>query len=416
MAKEAQPITLFNDTKQCCGCAACKDICPKKAIHMRRNRFGFVYPVIDEAKCIRCKQCRAACAFQNGYASQPVKATYAAAAVDTETLQKSASGGIFASLAQAILAQGGTVFGAALQPQGDTLEPKMIGIRDKVELHRLQGSKYVQCSMEGTYLEVKAELEKQRNVLFSGTPCQVAGLKAFLGKDEKNLYTVDMICHGVPSAELFQDYLAWYRQTKKKTVIDFQFRDKTYGWGLIARISCLKKKGKRRDRVIPAGASSYYDLFLKAESYRDSCYTCPYASGYRAGDVTLGDYWGIQQVHPEWLVAAGGPYDVQKGVSCMLINTEQGEKLLALGRERIHFCLSDLKDVARENGQLAHPTVLPLSRAKVLEIYARQGYQGVERYYRKRSGLRPYYLLLKLKMPTALKSALKNCKAILRRA
>lgn len=203
---------LCPEKKNCCGCGACINICPQNAIRFNEDKDGFLYPEIDEDRCINCLKCKKICAFQNQKKNVSIKETYVAVSKNTNVLE-SASGGLFASYAVSVLENGGMVYGCAMLEKNGKLYPKHIGISKKSELWRLKGSKYVQSDMGTVYYDIRQQLENEITVLFSGTPCQVSSLKKYLGKEYTNLYTIDIICHGVPSIKLFQDYLAY---TEKK--------------------------------------------------------------------------------------------------------------------------------------------------------------------------------------------------------
>lgn len=223
-------IILFDDKKNCCACGACMNVCPKDAIRMEEDEYGFLYPQIDETKCVQCGACKKVCAYQNEQVKNAPIKCYAAVNKNKSELMKSASGGIFAAMATSVLKEGGVVFGAALDFEDGHAHPHHVAVRELSQLYRLQGSKYVQSAIENTYMEAKKELDSGKKVLFSGTPCQIAGLYGYLRKEYENLCTVDVICHGVPSARMFDDFLQ--NETKKrnaKSVKNYIFRDKKKG-------------------------------------------------------------------------------------------------------------------------------------------------------------------------------------------
>ena len=229
-----------------------------------------------------------------------------------------------------------------------------------------------------------------------------------IGKEYKNLYTVDIICHGVPSIKFFQDYINVLIKKLKGTVLDFKFRDKTNGWGLNAKLIYRTSDGKIKNKRIPSGASSYFDMFLKSETYRENCYTCPYATNKRVGDITIGDYWGIQKEHPELMKDAGGNYNDANGISCVLVNNSRGAKLIELINKCINIDVTSFEKVARTNGQLKSPSKCPSTRQKILNIYKEQGYVAIESYFKKRNGLRTQYCYLKNMIPQSIKKSLKK--------
>ena len=317
-------IELFAEKKDCCGCGACMNICPKTAIHMEKDEYGFVYPRIDTEKCVECGACKKVCAFQNEAARRQPQRVYAIASKNNDLIKKSASGGLFATMAMYVLEQGGCVYGAVMQHEEHGLYTRHVCCKTKEELYRLQGSKYVQSSLGNIFKDVKTKLENDILVLFSGTPCQVDALKSYLRKDYLNLLTVDIICHGVPNEQFFNDYIHYTEKKIGGEIKEFKFRDKSAGWGLNARAKYTNDKGEEANYSVSYLESSYYDLFLSAKIYRENCYKCPYATGNRCGDITIGDYWGIEDEHPETLVHNGGRLSEKSGISVSLLNSDKG--------------------------------------------------------------------------------------------
>ena len=301
---------LFHNRNGCCACGACAAICPKGAITLQPDEDGVNYPRVNEEKCIHCDLCEKACAYQNQMPPLSLKEVYAAVSRDTN-VEKSASGGLFASFAQAVLAQNGAVYGCALEYENGQLWPRHICVTDPKERYRLQGSKYVQSDLGNCYRDAEQRLKQGQVVLFSGTPCQVAGLKGFLRQEYSNLYTIDIVCHGVPSTKLFHEYISFEEKKLGAAVVDFHFRDKSQGWKLYGSMTL----DNGRTVYFETEESSYYQMFLNSYTYRENCYTCPYASDRRPGDITIGDYWCIELVHPELLSENGGDLDHNKGVS-----------------------------------------------------------------------------------------------------
>ncbi|NMA84106.1 MAG: 4Fe-4S dicluster domain-containing protein, partial [Epulopiscium sp.] len=273
-------IELFNQKKNCCNCAACMNICPKQAITIKTDEDGFSFPMINRDLCIECGLCNNVCAFQNIPISGNVPiSTYVAINKDMDVLSASASGGIFGALASLILDKNGVVFGCAFN---NKMEPKHICIDNLLDMKKIQGSKYVQSDINTTYIEAKRYIKNGRYVLFTGTPCQIAGLKSFLGKDYNNLITADIICHGVPSADFFKGYIKYLEDKLKGKVIDLKFRDKSKGWGHIEKV-IYKKDGIIKEKLIQPFNSYYHSYFLKGDILRENCYECKYACSSREG-------------------------------------------------------------------------------------------------------------------------------------
>ncbi len=371
-------IVLFNDIKDCCACGACENICPKNAISMLEDEQGFVYPEINRDLCIQCGACMKVCNFKKTDAmdSKFEQKVFAFASNDAQILKKSASGGAFAEIANIILArEDGVVYGAVEESRDKKWKVHHKRIDNISDLVLLQGSKYVQSEIGTVYSEVKRDLLDGKNVLFSGTPCQIDGLNGFLGKKYDNLLTVDIICHGVPSQRLFIDFLN-YQEKKKNIHIDkFIFRDKSKGQGMISRMDIINSD---RSIVKKGELYSYFYLFLKQHIYRENCYHCPYAKKDRVSDLTLGDFWGFATLYPsvkkEYL-------SDEKGISCILANTEKG---LCFVLEKLTDCTimeSDFDKASEYNGQLIAPSKKSNIRSKLLEDYANNGYSAIDRYY-----------------------------------
>jgi coenzyme F420-reducing hydrogenase beta subunit len=246
---------------------------------------------------------------------------------------------------------------------------------DRVEdISKLQGSKYVQSNINGCYKQIKQHLTDGRTVLFSGTPCQCAGLKAFLRKPYENLFIIDIICHGVPNQKLLNDYLE-YKHTRKGKITNFAFRDKSKGWGLLGRVDYENGKSQ----TIPAGLSSFYSFFLDSQIYRENCYKCKYASQNRPGDLTLGDYWGIEREHPELI--ASKRYNPKDGISCIITNTPKGADLLQYISDSIIMDSSTYEKIANRNKQLLQPSNRGKYYDEIFNAYRKSGYKAVDKIF-----------------------------------
>lgn len=383
-------IALAKENSECCGCGTCALVCPVNAICMIPGELGCLYPHIDPEKCIRCHACENVCAYSKAAPVRTEKPrAFAVAAKDPAVLKKSASGGVFASLAHSILDAGGIVYGCSLEMENGVLTPKHIAVETHAEVNKLQGSKYVQSRLGTVFPEIRQMLRQRRIVLFSGTPCQVDALRHYLkDTDTENLFTSDLICHGVPGAELFQAYLQHLGKRGKGMVTAFSFRDKSNGWGLQAAYSVRGKNGMENRKTMPSGISSYYTFFLESEIYRESCYTCRYANTTRVGDITIGDFWGIEQEHPEWMEENGGNLRVYDGVSAVLANNPKGERLLTQYGQNMDIAESGLDKVTKWNRQLCGPSRHSAMRQKLVNAWLAEGYRGMERIFRKRLGIR----------------------------
>lgn len=293
-------------TKLCTGCSACADRCPKHCIVMKSDATGFLYPHIDISTCIECGLCEKVCPVLTMHEETPPLAVYAGRNIDAEVVKESSSGGIFTLLAMHTLAVGGVVFGAMFDKDWNVVHGY---IMDEKELPRLRGSKYVQSRIGAAYIDAERFLKKGKQVLFSGTPCQVAGLKSFLGKQYDNLVAVDFICHGVPSPKVWKKYLKDFIKSddiliQQAAIKGISFRDKRLGW----REYCLTismelfDKGKIKKNVCHSESSStnlFIKGFLSNLYLRNSCYQCPFKSWRNKSDITIADAWGIETVAPQ---------------------------------------------------------------------------------------------------------------------
>ena len=399
-------IELFQNKTDCCGCSACYNVCPRKAISMQEDEYGYVYPVIDQDKCVGCGLCRKVCHYQaDKELRTPIKA-YAAAGKKEEFLKKAASGGMFSLVADKILEEGGVVFGAAMEYHNNTLIPKHIAVESKEELFKLQGSKYVQSFIGNTYAEAKKYLADGRKVLFSGTPCQIEGLKGYLGREYENLYTIDIICHGVPNAKWFQDYIKVFETKLQGSIYSYNFRDKSRGQGMNARIEYYDKNGKAKVIYRDGHLTSFFHLFLKMNIYRDNCYHCPYARKERTADITIGEYWGIYEEHADEMKHS--TMSNSKGISCVLLNSDKALKIFEQLMPQMDYFESTVDKIAKHNMQLREPTQYTDDRFKLFDLYKNAGYEGIEKYFQKSIRFKRYFYQLRSMAPKGLKRKLKQ--------
>ena len=372
-------IELVNEKSKCCGCGLCAQKCPKSAIEMKEDEYGFVYPYINKEKCINCGICKKVCEYNKERKERIYKPkAYVAVSSNEEVLKTTASGGIFTSIAKAFIEKGGIVFGCALLKERENFVIKHIKAEKINDLENIKGSKYVQSDITSVYEEIKEEIKKGNKVLFSGTPCQVAAIKEFTN-DNENLYTIDIICHGVPSSKMFNDYIKYISNKKNITITDFKFRNKAKGWGLNYSISYKDSNNKEKTIIKPSFKSSYYQMFLDSYTYRENCYSCVYANNKRIGDITIGDYWGIEKEHNELIVKS--IKKKKKGVSCMIVNSQKGEKIINNSVSEIKSFASRFEKITRHNQQLNNPSNEPKERKYILKEYIDKGYIGINSYY-----------------------------------
>lgn len=282
--------------EHCCGCSACVHICPKHSISFQEDKEGFLYPKVDLETCVDCGLCEKVCPIINQDSEREPQKVYAAKNNDETIRLKSSSGGAFTLLAEKIIEDGGVVFGARFNENWEVVHD----YTDTIEgLEPFRGSKYVQSAIGESYKQVETFLKVGRKVMFTGTPCQIAGLKKFLRKDYKNLLAVDFVCHGVPSPLVWRLYLKEEinRYGKEITAVeDINFRDKYTGWKTYSL--SIKLSGNIVSSTMFTD-DNYMRAFLSNLSLRPSCYSCPAKAGKSGADITIGDFWGIENVQPE---------------------------------------------------------------------------------------------------------------------
>lgn len=298
-------------TTLCSGCSACFAACPKDAITMVPDAEGFLRPQIDETKCVQCHACERACPVLNLAQADDVPECYAARNQDEAIRLASSSGGLFTAIAKTTLAQGGVVFGCVWE------KPALVAIHKKIEtevdLAEMRGSKYVQSDLRNTFREAKASLQAGRNVLFSGTPCQIAGLNRFLGKTYDNLLTCDIICHGSPSPAIFEKFKQELTKQFGTPPVSISFRNKFYSWRRCSLVSAFADTSENREDLY---TNRYIKAFLRDLCLRPSCYQCAAKGGRSGADITIADFWGVERACPE--------LDDNRGTSLVLVHTEKG--------------------------------------------------------------------------------------------
>lgn len=337
---------LFVNPEECCACRACSNVCPKDAISFVEDKFGFWFPSVDESLCINCGRCQSVCNFHSDaidLRKTPIKG-YAATLKDKSLIKNSTSGGVFMAMAEWILSKGGCVFGCVWDSNMNAVH---VCAETMEQVYPMQGSKYVQSNIGNSYFEVKKKLQEDRYVLFSGTPCQVAALKSYLGnKEYDKLFTLDLVCHGVPNNKFFHQYLSVLEKQYKGKVTDFHFRHKRPDW-LNGSIWMRIRKGKRSVvRELFHIESIYFGVFSKKnQSCRQSCSNCKYACSQRVGDMTIGDFWGFQKNKIE--------FEYKDGLSCVLVNDT---KILPILCElNLYLQEVPVDSIINGNGQLRHP-------------------------------------------------------------
>lgn len=357
----------ITDKKDCCGCAACVQRCPKHCISMKEDEEGFLYPLVDEASCINCGLCEKTCPIISRPERLPVIEVFAVKNRNEAERMASSSGGVFIALAKKVIEQGGVVFGAVFDGNWEvkhTYAESMDGV------HPMMGSKYVQSRIGDTFRLAERFLKEGRKVLFMGTPCQIAGLHKYLKRDNVNLLTVDLICHGVPSPQIWRRYLdemfgndaAFKAAGGKNTVLhsslnamslikDIKFRDKTDGWEkyrFVVHGASASKADKNSVLLSDIYSDNLYmkgylnDLYL-----RESCYHCPSRDFTSRSDLTIGDFWGVGQL---------GMSDMNdhKGLSIVTVNTEKGMRMFDLMSASLVYRELTLEQAVASNSNLKY--------------------------------------------------------------
>ena len=324
----------------CSGCSACFNICPSNAIRMFPNKQGFLYPEIIRNVCINCQLCKRVCPIINDTkAENSIDVAYACYTKNEYIRLKSSSGGIFTELSQIILEKGGVVFGVAFSD--DFKSVKHIGVDNIDDLEKLRGSKYVQSDIGDTYKQAEEFLKCGRFVLFTGTPCQIAGLKKYLGRDYDNLLTQDIICHGVPSPLVWNRYLD-YQCDRHGTELDTtkkpDFRCKDKGWTDYS-LKLHFKDGSIYNKLF--SQDLYMRAFLENICLRPSCYACKSKSYNRNSDITIADFWGIKEIDDSM-------YD-NKGTSLVFVNTKKGENIISSLKDKITIAEENIEEALRYN-------------------------------------------------------------------
>lgn len=334
---------------------------------MQPDSEGFLYPRVNATLCIGCGSCRVVCPYHYNFVPSSFRQKiYAVKHRDEEIRAKSTSGGLFTAISDYILENGGVVYGSAFD---GNLSVCHIRAQDFEERDRMRGSKYVQSEIGYLFQAIKKDLSEGRRVLFTGTPCQCAGLSRYLGKEDKeNLLLCDIICHGVPSGLLWEDYKSFVSHKRRQTLKIHYFRTKLNGWHSMTSRNIFENGTQDYGSCL---SQIHMNLFLKNYTLRPCCYFCRFSSRLRYSDITLGDYWGIEQVMPE--------FDDNKGISQAMINTVKGEELFRAIRDRL--LVEEINTTGSSQHNLQLPSIYPENREDFWRDYKRKGYPYVARKY-----------------------------------
>lgn len=328
-------MITINDKKDCMGCHACANICPQNCISMENDTEGFLYPEVDYDKCIKCGLCIKVCPIINKKTVQNDPIAYACINKNESVRLESSSGGIFTLIAEQIINKDGVIFGAGFDENFSVLHSY---IETKEELDKFRGSKYVQSKIGVTYKQVRDFLKQGKHVLFTGTPCQIGGLKSYLGQPYDNLFCIDIVCHGVPSPRVWQNYISYRENSAGAQARRIAFRLKNEGWKRFSVSFLFNNDTEYRQ---PLDKDLYMKAFLKDIFLRPSCYNCAFKTLHRESDITLADYWGIQYMLPEM--------DDDQGTSLIFVNSVNGQSMLKQIKDNILYKEVDINKAISYN-------------------------------------------------------------------
>lgn len=357
-----------NNTSKCCGCGACANACPKNCISLTTDGEGFVYPTVDVSVCINCNRCATVCPFENReiVRTEAYPKAYGAHTKNKEYIMNSSSGGLFSEIANLFISQGGVVCGVTIDANHKVFHTVIDSVDD---IPLLQGSKYVQSDLARCYPQIEHTLSSGKKLLFTGTPCQVSAVKRLY--KSPNLYTLDVLCHGVPSQKLFDEYIKYLEKKHGGRLTEIAFRDKERnGWSITQRYK-IEKKGKENTYYLDRHLSEYFSGFLRNMTQRESCYACPYTTIEREGDITLADFWGVDKVRPELFFA--------DGTSLLFANSERGDDLIQGVVDNIEIAEVDIKDATYQNVNFISPPERHRHRSTVYAEVFSKGFKTVGR-------------------------------------
>ena len=359
----------INDPIDCCGCSACASVCAHGAITMKPDALGFLYPMVNTDKCTGCGLCEKVCAFHDDYDRslnllQPT--AYGARHKEIKEMESSRSGAAFIALSDYIMGQGGVVYGAGYTDHFRVVHKRA---NTKEQRNEFKGSKYVQSDLGDTFRQVKQDLKAGLTVLFSGTPCQTAGLHSFVGSRLRdNLILVDIVCHGVPSPYIWRDYIKYLEGKANAEIVHVDFREKEQcGWR--AHKEAFRYSDTKRGKEIK---ETYTHLFYKHIMFRHSCGVCKYTNLQRPSDITIADFWGWEKTNPT-------ANSDDKGLSLVLCNTEKGRQLFESVKERMNIFPAELSNCMQPN--LKQPSAIHPQRMDFERDYARKGFVYVMKRY-----------------------------------
>ena len=352
---------------QCTGCTACASSCPRQCIQMKEDKAGFLFPeMVRKAECIACGICEQVCPVLKIKCEKAGTTAYAIFTKNDSIRLQSSSGGVFSELSGVILRDGGDVYGASYDEDGTV---RHIRIDEERNLEKLRGAKYSQSILENSFQMIKDSLEMGKKVLFSGLPCQVAGLKSFLKRDYENLFCVDFVCHGVPSPMAWEKYIQYRSQSDCEGTlpISINLRNKESGWSHYSySVEFSYPNGSRY--LCKNNSDLFMRFFVGNYISRESCDDCHFKGYDRVSDITLGDFWGIWNVEPEM--------DDNKGTSLVLTHTSKGENILKVIERKIKCKKVSLEQAASGNPSILYSSAHKKEREKILMVLAQNGFEA----------------------------------------
>lgn len=342
---------------RCTGCCTCYNVCPKECITMTENELGRIMPKIDTQKCVGCSLCVKSCPANNKSQFNKPEEAYAVWNLDNIDREESSSGGAATVFARKIINDGGVVFGSKYDKE---LNLKNQIVTSDKDIDSLKGSKYFQSHIGNSYTKLKENLDQDKKVLFIGTPCQVDGLNFFLKKKYENLVSVDFICHGVPPSKYFREHMSALKNKIKSNITDVKFRGKD-------DFKFAVYSGDKKVYLRNCSVDLYYLGFLKGLYHRDCCYKCKYAGINRVSDITIGDFWGLEDLN---LKDRG----VER-VSVVLPNTDKGKEFFENCNEKLFSVKRSVEEIVGKNEQLRHPTAVHEKGEMFKKYYVKYGFE-----------------------------------------
>lgn len=359
--------------KDCCGCSACLNICPVNAIEMIEDKEGFKYPKINYDKCIKCNKCSNTCPVINKQLNGYNGKAFACFNNDNNERINSSSGGIFSLIANYVFDNKGIVVAPAFD---ENFNVKHILIDNRKDLEKLMGSKYVQSDVTTIFKSVKKKLDEGILVLFSGTPCQISGIKKYLNKEYKNLILQDVACHGVPSPKLWELYVTYRKHKDNDCIKNISFRDKSNGWQDFQMKFNYKNKSYKKSH----NNDPYFELFLNNISLRSSCYNCKFKDKYKSSDITLADYWGIENIKEH-------KFDLQNGISLVIINSDKGLDIFNNIKNKMTYQETDYDKALIYNSAIISSVEKPKKRDKFAKDLQKNNFSKLYKKYRRKNNI-----------------------------